>query len=1174
MKRLFLLPILLCVCVLQSFAAQYTDTNGVTWTYNFDSGTYGCCTITGVENYGDNVVIPGTMYNGTTGYIVEAIGSNVFQNNLTLATVTLPTSVKTIRDNAFNGCQSLTKVTGTANCERIEYSAFRNCNNLTQLDLSSCKYIGSSAFYECTNLASVVSLAACETISSWAFYYCRSLQSVNLSDNVTIGEYTFYECSSLTSVGSLKGATIGYSAFYNCSSLTAVDISQSTSVGNQAFSGCSNLTTVGDLSTYTAIGDYVFNGCQKLAAVDLSNCQFIGNSSFSGCSSLTALTLPKVKTIGDFAFSGCSLLNDPNITSTELTSIGDYAFNTPGTLTLTSPTPATLASSNAFGSLMVVRVPDAAVATYRAADKWSDFKARIVGISTVMTYNVNVTALNDKSALIEEIGEDKVGQVVDLKISGTINGYDIMAIRNKMDNLHYLDLSDANIVANDYQYYTGYHTTDNVLGDYSFCELTKLLSVKLPKTITAIGRHAFYACYNLKEVEFQTGIESIGDEAFQGCGNLKAVELKEGLKSIGYGAFSGRYFYIAGNYQSGRTPKFEEIILPEGLETLGNEAFYENTNLKRIAFPSTLKSIGGSAFYNCSQLTNVSLPTSLQRIEGSTFQGCTSLTEAHISSAITSIGDKAFYGCSKLNDVFTYIVEPTQIDMNTFSTYMTATLHVPTTSFYNYYYDTEWSQFRNLEELFGAEYEYFYINNDFTINNDKGTVQGEGEESPDVDLNPGSGLIVETEGEGNNQELDEVHIKADGDEVGSIIANDNLTAEKLFFDIKITAGRWYFFSFPFRVKITNITAPGQYVFRYYSGENRASGITGWLNWLQDWLLPGQGYIFQCNKSGTLTLSVEKEDMNWKADSRPRNFEQHPSDNHQDASWNFMGNPHTSYYDIQQTGYTQPVTIWNGTSYEAVRPGDDDYYLRPFEGFFVQKPDNQNVMNFPADGRYTYNQVNNRQNNHAPALRVKGVDTERMLINLEMTDGKYVDKTRVVYNEKASNSYEIACDASKFMSAEKVPQFYSIDNQIRYAINERPMGDVNIGYVAYSKGELTIVATRMDQPVYLRDNVLKITHDLSQGGYTFSTEAGTFNERFTLTIDSSTTSIAKLRKDTGVSVLSEQGGISFLGTDGNVVEVYSVAGVCLASNVSDGFLALPIGTYIVKVGQTTSKVIVR
>ena len=37
-------------------------------------------------------------------------------------------------------------------------------------------------------------------------------------------------------------------------------------------------------------------------------------------------------------------------------------------------------------------------------------------------------------------------------------------------------------------------------------------------------------------------------------------------------------------------------------------------------------------------------------------------------------------------------------------------------------------------------------------------------------------------------------------------------------------------------------------------------------------------------SGTLTLSIEKEDMNWKADNRQRELEQHQAENHQDASW--------------------------------------------------------------------------------------------------------------------------------------------------------------------------------------------------------------------------------------------------------------------------------------------------
>lgn len=1256
MKKLFLLPILLCTCMMQLFAATWTDGNGVTWTFvnnqYWENNSYhDRWTITSVANYGDNVVVPGTVDDNGTPRTIEAIGNSLFQDNRTLTSVALPTTIKRIGDYAFRGCQALTTVTGTENCEYISYHSFQECSNLVQIDLSACKTISSYAFQSCSNLSNVISLAQCHTLDFGAFWDCTSLQSVNLGDNTRIGEYAFYYCSSLTSVGSLKGASIGNYAFYGCSSLTAVDISQSASLGSYAFCGCSSLTTVGDLSAYTAISDYVFYGCSKLESVNLSNCRSIGNwafyncyklqnvdlgevttigesafsgcnkletvgdisafttipnnlfsgcvklqnvnlpnvtsvgnsafsgcstltnmslpeattigsSAFSSCTALTAISLPKVQSIGSYAFSGCSVLNEPSITSTDLTNVGENAFNTPGTITLMATTPPTLVANNAFGTLMVVRVPDAALAAYKDADKWSDFKARIVGIGSVLEYNVNVTAQTDHSGLVDAIGEENLGQVVTLKITGDINGYDIMVLRNKMDNLHYLDLADANIVANDYEYYTGYHTEDNVLGINSFRELSKLLSVKLPKTIIKIDNYAFYRCSNLKDIEFQTGIETIGNYAFYSCGNVKTISLKEGLTSIGSYAFD--YWQI------------EELVLPEGLQSIGSYAFANITTLKRVAFPSTLTSIGSYAFYNCQQLGTISLPTSLQNIAGYTFNGCSSLTEVRIPSSIMSIGDQAFSGCSRLNDVYTYIAEPTQINMNTFSTYTTATLHVPTTSFKNYWYDTEWSQFRDLQE-FDAEYEYFYINKDFTISDEAGTIQGEGDNDPDADLNPGSGLIVETTTD--DQELDEVHIKVDGDQSGSILADDNLSANKVYYDIKITAGRWYFLSLPFRVKVTSITAPGRYVFRYYDGSLRATGISGWLNWLQDWLLPGQGYIFQCNKSGILSLCVERVDMNWKAENHPREFEQHAAQNQQDASWNFMGNPHHSYYDIEKTGYTQPITVWNGTAYEAVRPGDDDYSLRPFEAFFVQKPENQTEMNFPVDGehdgRYTYLQWKNDQSRRAARRRAQGVDVNRQMINLTLSDGQTTDKTRVVFNEKQSKNYEMACDAPKFFSSENVAQLYSLDQSLtKYAINERPMGEVRLGYIAATDGEMTISAQRMDQPMMLRDNVMQITHDLTMGDYTFSTKAGVCDDRFTLVANGDVTSVGKIRKETGVSVLTEKSGISFSGIEQQEVTIYSLSGTTLASHVQNGFIQLPNAAYIVKVDDNTTKLLVK
>ena len=1236
MKKLLLSSLLLCLAILQAAAYEWTDDNGVTWTFSQQSFGYGGSnhsywTITAAANYGDDVVVPGTVYNGETAYTVEAI-SGVFKGKNSLSTVSLPSTLKYIGSNTFYGCTALTSVGDISTVETIGDYAFYNCSQLIEVNLSSCQYIGFYAFYGCSSLQSIGSLAACKSIKVDAFYNCRQLRQVDLSDNVSLGESAFYGCSSLTSVGSLKDAKIGNSAFSGCSSLTAVDISQSASLGESAFYGCTNLQTVGDLSAYTAISSQVFYNCQKLENVNLSNCKSIGvyafaycsaltsvdlskvttigsgafwecsnlktvgdvsawtaipdylfsgcsklqnltltnaktigNSAFNNCSSLTEVSLPAVTTIGSHAFYNCSSLAVVDISSTALTSIGDRAFDSHGIVTLTATTPAALGSSDAFGTMMLVRVPDAALSAYRSADVWSDFAARIIGISTKTDYDVEVSADATRSTLHETIGEENLNNVFSLKVTGDINSYDVMVLRNKMDNLHYLDLTDANIVANNYQYVTGYHTEDNVMPAYGFQNLSKLISVKLPKSITSIGDYAFQGCSNLKEVEFQEGLKSIGSHAFNECNNLKAINLKAGLETIGSYAFGDRI--------SGNATQIEEVIIPYGVTTIGSYAFGYNNNLKRIALPNSLKTIGNNAFYSCYALESISLPTSLEEIPYRAFYGCSSLTEAKIPSTIKSIGNEAFSSCSKLNDVYTYIVEPTPISMKTFSTFTTATLHVPSTSYYNYWYDTEWSQFRNIEEFLGF-YEYFYINKDFTVDDEQGIISADsGDEDPDADLNPGSGFIAETR-PANPQMLDEVHIKAKGDDRASVITASNFVANKVYFDIEIEKGRWYFLSFPFDVKMANVTAPGNYVFRTYNPEERANGKTGWQDWIGDLLNKGQGYILHCSKAGTLTLCVEKEDMNWDAENRPQTLASSPADNQQDASWNFVGNPQTSYFDIDQTGYTQPMTVWNGSSYEAVRPGDDTYALKPFEAFFVQKPDNQSQIDFPAEGRYTNLQWQEESAKKAEARRLRGVSESRQIVNLTLSDGTRKDKTRVVFNEESRKTYEMATDAAKFMAADAA-QLYTLDHeQSRYAINERPLGEVRLGYQAVKGGELTIGAVRMDQPVMLRDTKLQITHDLTTGDYTFTTAAGTFDDRFMLVIDGSATAIGQLRRQTGVSAMADEGAIYFAGIDGQEVGVYNLGGVLMAGHVGNGRVALPKGAYIVKVGSLTSKVIVR
>ncbi len=95
-----------------------------------------------------------------------------------------------------------------------------------------------------------------------------------------------------------------------------------------------------------------------------------------------------------------------------------------------------------------------------------------------------------------------------------------------------------------------------------------------------------------------------------------------------------------------------EIVLPEGIKTIGAYAFANLTALQKITLPSTLTKIQTGAFYGCTTLSSVIFnggQNNLQFINQNAFEGCSSLVQFDFSS-IVAIGDAAFRGTS-LTDV-------------------------------------------------------------------------------------------------------------------------------------------------------------------------------------------------------------------------------------------------------------------------------------------------------------------------------------------------------------------------------------------------------------------------------------------------------------------------------------------------------------------------------------------
>ncbi len=825
-----------------------------------------------------------------------------------------------------------------------------------------------------------------------------------------------------------------------------------------------------------------------------------------------------VTSIVNKAFGFCSITNLSLPAS--LKSIGDYCFNYTGEITLDAMTPPTL-GSDVFWNYAAIKVPEDAVDTYKAAEGWSTYKSQILSIGDITDYDVTVTAQETESGLQNAVGKDNLGKVVSLKVTGTINGYDIMVMRNKMPFLHCLDLSNADIVANDYEYYTGYHTEDNVIGDYMFCKLNKLISLKLPNSAVHMGQNVASDCFFLVEVMLPSKLENIGSFSFEYCSNLTNIDL-----------------------------------------------------------PPTIKTIADFAFSGCGKLKTISLPA-VESIGVSAFSGCENLTEIKIPSTVKSIGSKAFSRCD-FQRVYTYTVEPTSIEQSTFDndftgigSYTTATLYIPKQSSSNYYWNTEWSQFTTLEE-FDEPYTYFYLNKEFTLD-DRFT--GE----PDIDVNPGGGFIVPEDTEKGDQDADDIHIKGDGKDWASIIANANLNAKGLYVDITVQANKWYFLSFPFKVKRSDISCGGEakFIFRSYDGGIRAEkGSGGWVDIddSEEYLQPFKGYIFQASLDCTLSVKIEKSEFgklpNVDVDTK---LDFHASDNEQNASWNFVGNPFTAWYDIDDMGYDCPITRWNSdtNTYEAVRPGDDTAFLHPFEAFFVQRPNDSDGMNFGGDNRLTQTGKDKKETAKQQKARAHGTfDVSRQTINLTLSDGTVTDKTRVVFNPKKQNAYEKDCDAAKFEGGASA-ELYTVEAQAgRLAINERPEGSVQLGYRAAKAGEYTIAAQRMDRPVLLYDNVMKTTVDLTQGDYRFTSEAGRHDSRFMLMPDNSTTGIGDIVETTGVNVKPTDCGVNISNLQGKVLRVYNTDGALFATRNADGFLNLSKGVYLIEVDGMKAKFMVR
>ena len=253
---------------------------------------------------------------------------------------------------------------------------------------------------------------------------------------------------------------------------------------------------------------------------------------------------------------------------------------------------------------------------------------------------------------------------------------------------------------------------------------TGLTSIDIPNTVTEIREQAFYDCTGLTSIYIPSSIVYIGNAAFGDCTNLAAVHISDltswckisypnSESDSGWGGWgitlpsNNPLYYARHLFINGK--EIKNLIIPEGVESINNQAFYGCEGLVSVTIPSSLSTIGKLAFKRCSNLTEICIPDVVLWLSMD-FDATAFPNEHYLSingekiinltipEVINSIENSALYNCKGIETIKVEAKRPPTVADNFANTlYETCTLYVPEGSENAYYVADGWKNFKKIE---------------------------------------------------------------------------------------------------------------------------------------------------------------------------------------------------------------------------------------------------------------------------------------------------------------------------------------------------------------------------------------------------------------------------------------------------------------------------------------------
>lgn len=364
-------------------------------------------------------------------------------------------------------------------------------------------------------------------------------------------------------------------------------------VGESAFENNQKVQFVVIPKSVKRLDAYVFWGCNNLEEVVLGKgLTAVDEYSFAGCTGLKQITIPEnIQSIDAQAFAGCVNLTDIYIPAT-VTGIAENAF---------------LNCDN-----VTIHADEGSVAA-QFSQKLAEQKNRDPLVTAAPVQTPTAVSRPDTQATTEPVSTATPAPVA-TPVPGNVLGSTIIVGNHALVMVHpgeekvqqgYTE-PEAGQETGEEQDITA-ETENGKIPEWMYYRNQSVSAVTIPEGTTEIGRFAFSRS-SLRTVTIPEGVTVIDYAAFYHCDNLDNVILPDTVNTVGAKAFthtgwlddfeenSMDDFLISGDILVAYKGNLPEVVIPNGVRVIAEEAFRNHTELKKVHLPASVTDIGNDAF--------------------------------------------------------------------------------------------------------------------------------------------------------------------------------------------------------------------------------------------------------------------------------------------------------------------------------------------------------------------------------------------------------------------------------------------------------------------------------------------------------------------------------------------------------------------------------------------------